>query len=788
MREPSAPRPSNERPGTRQARSARPLTPAVVVAVIGAVMSLAALTSGPAASAQADQPWTAADFIWPLSASEQPDAPMTSPFGPRLQGSQNFRYDFHRGIDLLAEVGTPIYAIADGTIRIAGEHPAYSDMLVQLKMTRTGQSDLYANYTHLSGVEVAAGETVEQGDLLGYTGVSQSGFPHLHFEIRRGGLFQRHALNPLGYLPRVDTGDHTAAVEIADTTTAADGLGRDVVVRISAPEAELDIDAVRLQVHAERDQVSPAPVGLGVERLDGFDFGFEQLNFDQTPMIDGSSDISILDNPLVVLNTERPTEVIVGPGRFDGRNPPWNIATYEIRFVGVPIPDPATVPYHLAASVGDVSGNQTTAWSSPVYPTSFEPTDGPNFHRGEGAPRNLRVAFSEPLDPSSQLDDGDVSCGNQCSVTVTNADYGQALFDLRISPEAGAGDLAVVIAPGALTDLSGRLSGQASTAMLLDDRPPTITGSLTPRPNSAGWISTIGELSWQATDQEPSVGFAQPDLASTVVDQLGFNSYPSPGVCDALNNCAVAEFAVGFDNVAPAIAYSAGPAPGSIVAVAELTEPDCAAADQHSGVDDAGCVITTTAEVVDSLTEVVTVAASATDRAGNTSALSWRYTVLYDTPFTRAAFREVRAELAQLADLSDDDQADVDAAVAALAELDEDRNWIDESRFDDTRGPTAFRIGQTALRAIDHIGRADTDAATIAILDRLQQIAEQRIADARFTLGDIDLLARADARLATGEGYEVDERWSRASTYYRYGWFWAREAARMPQPLDDLAA
>lgn len=764
------------------------LTPSVILAVMVTVISLAALNAGAAAAAQDDQPWASADFIWPLSASEQPDAPMTSPFGPRLQGSQSFRYDFHRGIDIRAEVGTPIYAVAAGTIRIAGEHPAYTDMLVQLKMTRAGQPDLYVNYTHLSGVEVAVGESVEQGDLLGYTGVSQSGFPHLHFEIRLGGLFQRHAQNPLAFLPRIDTGDHTAAVEVTDTTTAADGLGRDVIVRISAAEAELDIDAVRLQVHTERDQISPAPVDLGVERLEGFEFGFEQLNFDQTPVIDGSSDTTILDQPLVVLNSQRPTEVILGPGRFDGRNPPWHIATYEVRFVGVPIPDPAAVPYHLAASVDDVLGNQTTAWSSPVYPTLFEPTDGLRFHRGEGAPRNVRVAFSEPLDPNDPLDDNDVSCGRGCSATVTNSDYAQAIFDLQVDPEPGAGDLEVRVGAGALTDLSGRLSGQATTTIVLDDRPPTISGSLTPRPNSNGWISKIGELTWEAADEAPSAGFADPDLAPTAVDQLGFNTYPSPGVCDALNNCAVAEFGVGFDNIAPAIAYSAGPAPGETVAADELTESRCAAADQHSGVDADGCVIETTAAFVDSVTEVVTVAASATDRAGNASTLSWSYTVIYDIPFARPAFRETSAALAQITDLAEDDQADVDTAIAALLELDEDRNWIDNERFDDVRGPTAFRIGQTALRAIDHLDRADTDAATTELLDLLQSVAELRINDATFVLGDPDLLVRAAARLATGEGYEASERWSRASTYYRYAWFWARQAARAPQPLDDLAA
>ena len=42
------------------------------------------------------------------------------------------RYDFHRGVDIPIQVGTPVVAIDDGTVRIAGSHPAYSDGVVQV--------------------------------------------------------------------------------------------------------------------------------------------------------------------------------------------------------------------------------------------------------------------------------------------------------------------------------------------------------------------------------------------------------------------------------------------------------------------------------------------------------------------------------------------------------------------------------------------------------------------------------------------------------------------------------
>ena len=42
------------------------------------------------------------------------------------------RYDFHRGVDIPIPLYSNVYAIADGTVRIAGSHPLYSDGVVQV--------------------------------------------------------------------------------------------------------------------------------------------------------------------------------------------------------------------------------------------------------------------------------------------------------------------------------------------------------------------------------------------------------------------------------------------------------------------------------------------------------------------------------------------------------------------------------------------------------------------------------------------------------------------------------
>ena len=51
-------------------------------------------------------------IVWPLGITSTPDEMNTS-YGPRIDAD---RWDFHDGIDLPAAVGTPVYAMATGTV------------------------------------------------------------------------------------------------------------------------------------------------------------------------------------------------------------------------------------------------------------------------------------------------------------------------------------------------------------------------------------------------------------------------------------------------------------------------------------------------------------------------------------------------------------------------------------------------------------------------------------------------------------------------------------------------
>jgi murein DD-endopeptidase MepM/ murein hydrolase activator NlpD len=121
-------------------------------------------------------------------------ARVTSFFGNRLHPITR-RYRQHQGVDYGAPSGTPVSAIADGTVQRASWNGGYGNF-VQVRHS----GGLVSCYGHLSryGPGVKAGRGVRQGQTIGYVG--STGFstgPHLHFEIRRDGS----PVNPLKVIP-----------------------------------------------------------------------------------------------------------------------------------------------------------------------------------------------------------------------------------------------------------------------------------------------------------------------------------------------------------------------------------------------------------------------------------------------------------------------------------------------------------------------------------------------------------------------------------------------------------
>jgi murein DD-endopeptidase MepM/ murein hydrolase activator NlpD len=122
---------------------------------------------------------SASGLIWPVS------GPVVSPFGMRWGR-------MHEGIDISAGSGTPIAAAAAGTVISAGWMGGYGNLVV---IDHGG--GLATAYAHLSGFAVGGGQSVSQGQVVGYVGCTGHCYgPHVHFEVRVNGA----AVDPLGYL------------------------------------------------------------------------------------------------------------------------------------------------------------------------------------------------------------------------------------------------------------------------------------------------------------------------------------------------------------------------------------------------------------------------------------------------------------------------------------------------------------------------------------------------------------------------------------------------------------
>jgi murein DD-endopeptidase MepM/ murein hydrolase activator NlpD len=98
----------------------------------------------------------------------------------------------HEGIDIAAPTGAPIVAAASGTVIYAGWMDGYGQLVV---VDHGG--GIATAYAHMSSIAAGGGQSVSQGQVIGYVGCTGHCFgSHLHFEVRVGG----RAVDPLGYL------------------------------------------------------------------------------------------------------------------------------------------------------------------------------------------------------------------------------------------------------------------------------------------------------------------------------------------------------------------------------------------------------------------------------------------------------------------------------------------------------------------------------------------------------------------------------------------------------------
>lgn len=115
----------------------------------------------------------------------------SSGYGPRrapVKGASTY----HKGVDIAAPIGTPIYVSGDGVVTRAGWANGYGKVVYV-----DHGNGIETRYAHMSGFATEAGTVVRKGDLIGYVGsTGRSSGPHLHYEVRIDGVAQ----NPNGYM------------------------------------------------------------------------------------------------------------------------------------------------------------------------------------------------------------------------------------------------------------------------------------------------------------------------------------------------------------------------------------------------------------------------------------------------------------------------------------------------------------------------------------------------------------------------------------------------------------
>jgi len=123
--------------------------------------------------------------IWPA------DGWMSRGYGMKHDPFTGYK-QFHRGIDLANNRGTPIVASADGKIREVGTFGRLGKMVI----VDHGYG-FVTRYGHLSQIDVKRGQSVKRGDIIGLMGsTGYSTGPHLHYEVWRNGK----VMNPADFI------------------------------------------------------------------------------------------------------------------------------------------------------------------------------------------------------------------------------------------------------------------------------------------------------------------------------------------------------------------------------------------------------------------------------------------------------------------------------------------------------------------------------------------------------------------------------------------------------------
>ncbi len=128
-------------------------------------------------------------FAWPLP-GKRSNYILTSKFNPSRVHPIYGYITPHNGDDYSASgiYGKPIYAAAAGTVKLATNDPGGYGWYVMINHGSYAGKTYATLYAHMTRYVVSAGQTVKQGQLIGYVGESGAATgPHLHLEVRING-------------------------------------------------------------------------------------------------------------------------------------------------------------------------------------------------------------------------------------------------------------------------------------------------------------------------------------------------------------------------------------------------------------------------------------------------------------------------------------------------------------------------------------------------------------------------------------------------------------------------
>ena len=114
-------------------------------------------------------------YVWPLPCSTR----ITSRFGTRADPFTG-QSRYHSGIDIdgFGNDGAPVVAAASGTVITASFDSSYGNYVI------IDHGDTKTLYAHMSGMAVSYGDSVAQGQTIGYVGATgRATGTHLHFEF-----------------------------------------------------------------------------------------------------------------------------------------------------------------------------------------------------------------------------------------------------------------------------------------------------------------------------------------------------------------------------------------------------------------------------------------------------------------------------------------------------------------------------------------------------------------------------------------------------------------------------